>query len=145
MTTGQVHASYHANSNRGYHSNPTISTTYPSNNAVYLNNNAGYPSKNTGGVTRAFVENSANPGMSPTPSISVTYLNKNDNIANNPNVATTYVESGHTNPGIKKTIQDYSGTLQISVDEDQYSNPGNYGDAPLRPSMGDVIYTQPGK
>ena len=120
MTTRQVHTSYHANSNSGYHSNPTISTSYPSNN-------------------------SGNPGMSPTPNISVMYLNKKDNLANNPNVARTYVDPGHANPGIKRTIQDYSGTLEISVDEDQCSNPSNYGDAPLRPSTGDVIYTQPGK
>ena len=145
MTTRQVHTSYHANSNSGYHSNPTISTSYPSNNAVYLNNNAAYPSNNPGVVTRAFVEDSGNPGTPPTPNISVMYLNKKDNVANNPNVARTYVDPGYANPGIKRTIQDYSGTLEISVDEDQYSNPSNYGDAPLRPSTGDVIYTQPGK
>ena len=67
-------------------------------------------------------------------------------IARNPNVAMTYVDDpGHVNPGLKKTIQDYNGTLQISVDHDQqHGGPSNYGDAPLRPSTGDVIYTQPG-
>ena len=40
---------------------------------------------------------------------------------------------------------DQNGTLKISVSEDQYNRGIDYGDAPLKPYRGDIIYTEPGR
>ena len=128
-TTRQVHTTYTNNDtavNHGYHNNVAVV-------------NPGYPGNN--GTISTHVEHSGNRSVPVMSNVSLTYVPQDEN---NPNIARTYIDPGHANPGLNRTIRDNNGTLQISVDKQQFGGTGDYGDAPLRPYTGDVIYSQPG-
>ena len=114
-------------------------------NHGYQNNvgvvNPGYP-RNSGTITH--MEHSGNRRVPAMPNVSLTYVGHEENVHSNPSVARAFVDPGHANPALNRTIRDNTGTLQISVDEQKFGGTGDYGDAPLRPYTGDVIYSQPG-
>lgn len=89
----------------------------------------------------------SNPTVPPNPNISFHVVDQVDNmpLGNSATiVARTQNDPGYANPGSARTFRDNSGTLQIRVDGQHYGSSSDYGDLPLRPSTGDVIYSQPG-